>query len=211
MGSEFANYTHRLREKRTQNESANIGVTPNNGGTTPRYNPVGPSLANVFFTTSKPPVYAPGRAVCSLVLVKSNGCPSRQKARGNVHDQIRRNHDSITRRAHEPTKTAHTPPNPPATKDFTFSAAAEAAGIGAFLVILLVVVCSDESSLCSGIQSLEGRDLERLAKQPTIFPWKLGCLTGKRNTEDWGRRVESHYHKLELVTTPAQRTHTFIC
>lgn len=186
MGSEFANYTHCLREKSTQNESAKIGVTPNNGGTTPRYNPVGPSLASVFFITSKPPVYAPGRAVCSLVLVKSNGCPSRQKPRGNVHDQIRRNRDGITHRAHGPTKTAHTPPNPPATKDFTFSAAAEAAGIDAFLVILLAFVCSDESPLCSGIQSLEGRDLERWAKQPTISLWQLGCSTGKRKTEDWG-------------------------
>jgi len=50
-----------------------MGVTPNNGGTTPRYNPVGPSLANAFFMTSKPPVYVPGGAVCNLVLVKSNG------------------------------------------------------------------------------------------------------------------------------------------
>jgi hypothetical protein len=57
----------------TQNERANIGVTPNSGGTTPRYNPVGPSLANIFFTTSRAPVYVLGAAVCSLVLVKSNG------------------------------------------------------------------------------------------------------------------------------------------
>ena len=59
----------------TQNESANMGVTPNKGGTTPRYSPVGPSLANVFFMTSTPPVYVPGGAVCNLVLVKSNGWP----------------------------------------------------------------------------------------------------------------------------------------
>lgn len=57
----------------TQNERANMGVTPNNGGTTPRYNPAGPSLAIAFLTTSKPPEYVPGGAVCSLVLVKSNG------------------------------------------------------------------------------------------------------------------------------------------
>jgi hypothetical protein len=72
LGSGIANYT--LYEgKGTQNESANMGVTPNSGGTTPRYNPVGPSLANAFFTTSKPPVYVPGAAVCSRVLIKSNG------------------------------------------------------------------------------------------------------------------------------------------
>jgi hypothetical protein len=124
---------------------------------------VGPSLANVFFTTSKPPVYFTGEAVCSLVLVKSNGCPSSQPPRGNVYDQTRKNRDGAAHRAHEPTKTAHTPPNPPATKDFTFSAAAEAAGIGAFLVISLTVVCSDESPLYSGIQSFEERDLERRA------------------------------------------------
>jgi hypothetical protein len=73
VGSEIANYMYCVREKSTQNESANMGVTPSSGGTTPRYNPVGPSLANVFFTTSKPPVYVPGAAVCSRVLIKSNG------------------------------------------------------------------------------------------------------------------------------------------
>jgi hypothetical protein len=66
-----------------------MGVTPSSGGTTPRYNPVGPSLANIFFTTSKPPVYVPGAAVCSRVLVKSNGWPSGRKPRGNVHDQTK--------------------------------------------------------------------------------------------------------------------------
>jgi hypothetical protein len=69
----------------TQNESANMGVTPNKGGTTPRYNPVEPSLANVFFTTSTPPVYVPGGAVCNLVLVKSNGWPRKTEPRANVH------------------------------------------------------------------------------------------------------------------------------
>lgn len=75
----------------TQKEMANIGVTPNSGGTTPRYrlqedgqlledqknaaesHPLGPSFAKAFLTTSIAPVYIPGCAVCSLVLVRSNG------------------------------------------------------------------------------------------------------------------------------------------
>lgn len=121
-----------------------MGVTPSSGGNTPRYNPVGPSLANVLFTTSKPPVYTPGAAVCSRVLVKSNGCPSGRKPRGNVHDQTSENRDNAEHRAHEPTKTAQTPPNPPATKAFTFSAAAET---GTFVIVLLAVACSEESPL----------------------------------------------------------------
>ncbi len=134
-----------------------MGVTPSKGGTTPRYNPVGPSLANNFFTTSKPPVYVPGGAVCSRVLVKSNGCPSRRKPRENVYDQKRENRNDTTRRAHKPTKTAQMPPNPPAIKAFIFSAAAvDAAETGAFVIVLLVVACSDDSPLCSEIQFLEG-------------------------------------------------------
>jgi len=82
VGSETINYTYLPKGKGTQNESANVGVTPNSGGTTPRYNPVGPSLANAFFTTSKPPVYVPGAAVCSRVLIKSNGWPSGRKPQG---------------------------------------------------------------------------------------------------------------------------------
>ena len=108
---------------------------------------MGPSLANVFFTTSKPPVYVPGAAVCSRVLVKSNGWPSGRKPRGNVHDQKRENNDDAVHRAYEPTKTAQTPPNPPATKAFTFSAAADTAETGALVTVLLAVTCSDESPL----------------------------------------------------------------
>ena len=67
--------------------------------------------------------------------------------KGNLHDQTSENRDNAIHRAHEPTKTAQTPPNPPATKAFTFSAAADAAEMGAFVIVLLAVACSVESPL----------------------------------------------------------------
>jgi hypothetical protein len=51
----------------------------------------------------------------------------------------------VAYRAHVPTNTAQTPPTPPATKDFTFSAAVDAAETGACVVILSAVACSDGS------------------------------------------------------------------
>lgn len=52
--------------------------------------PLIPSLAIVFLTTSTAELYVPGEAVCNRVFVKSNGCP---------------------------TRTQDTPPNPPDKKD----------------------------------------------------------------------------------------------
>jgi hypothetical protein len=60
-------------------------------------------------------------------------------------------------RAHVPTNTAHTPPYPPATKDLTFSAAADAAETGA---------CSDMSPLCGDIEEEFWR---KGIERPTIF------------------------------------------
>lgn len=80
------------------------------------------------------------------------------------------NRDGVAHRAHEPTRTTHTPPNPPATKDFTFSAAADEAETGTFVVIVRAVACSDESPLCNEIQFSEGHDPERRAKRHTILP-----------------------------------------
>ena len=92
-----------------------MGVTPTNGGVIPLYilsisrllwqsrvgsstrmsrvtHPLIPSFAIVFRTTSTAPVYVPGGAVCSRVLVRSKGWP---------------------------TRTHETPPKPPERKDLT--------------------------------------------------------------------------------------------
>ena len=146
--------------------------------------------------TSKPPVYVPGGAVCSRVLVKSNGCPSRWKSRGNVHDQTCENRDSAAYRTHEPTKTEHTPPNPPATNDFTFSAAAEVAEIGAFVDTLLVIACSDRSPLYNEIRLFRGMRSGEKGNATYHNSLPIGCSAGKRSAEGRGRVVESNYHKL---------------
>ena len=77
--------------------------------------PLGPSLARVFFTTSIAPVYIPGCAVCSLVLVRSNGCPA-HKTRISV-TTVSSERPRGKELFNQPTRTAETPPAPPAMND----------------------------------------------------------------------------------------------
>lgn len=117
-----------------------------------------------------------------------------------MRDQTHENRDGVLHRAHEPTKTTHTPPNPPATKDFTFSAAADTAEAGAFVVILLAVTCSDESPLCSEIQFLRGTISEKgkATHHRSLAVRSLNEKAKRRGLEGaGGRRGESH-HKLKV-------------
>jgi len=77
--------------------------------------PLGPSLAKVFFTTSIAPVYIPGCAVCSLVLVRSNGCPAQDTWMSVTTTPPGRARDRGI--ANKPTRTAPTPPAPPEMND----------------------------------------------------------------------------------------------
>ena len=63
-----------------------------------------------------------------------------------IYNQIKG--DGVASRVHAPTKTAQTPPRPPARKDFAFSAAADTAETGTFIVVSVMVACSDGSLLC---------------------------------------------------------------
>jgi len=85
--------------------------------------PLGPSLAKAFFTTSIAPVYIPGCAVCSLVLVRSNGCPAQNTWISVIATSSGR--VKVRKIVNQPTRTAETPPAPPATNDLMDSLADE--------------------------------------------------------------------------------------
>lgn len=72
-------------------------------------------MAKVFFTTSIAPVYIPGCAVCSLVLVRSNGCPAHDTRISVTTILPGRARDRKI--ANKPTRTAPTPPAPPEMND----------------------------------------------------------------------------------------------